>query len=434
MKFDNFDKVVDTVLAHVPHGESVKPLDKPIAETTVLKLKQAHKPTVSESRAYLIRTTDDAKSVASSWLEDLLLAQATSFGLPEVDDRYHIWRVPIKNTKGTRKIGEIVIDAYLGVVDEKKTTRAPMIEARLLKKDEKKLKEKTSLKIELSPLRNTIGLGDCIELLEDMPAESVDLVFTSPPYFNARPEYGEFDDYSEYLNFIRSVIRACARVLAEGRFFVMNTSPVLLRRASRNEASRRIAVPFDIHALFIAEGFEFIDDIIWAKPSGAGWATGRGRRFAADRNPLQYKAVPVTEYVLVYRKKTDKLIDWHIRNHPDRNAVDASKIADGYETTNIWHIQPNTRSPHPAPFPLELAEKVIRYYSFKGDVVLDPFAGSGTTGMAAVKCGRRFVLFDNNPEYVEWIREGARQWLGKASKEVLLLNLNEVNIAQEPLL
>jgi DNA modification methylase len=77
-----------------------------------------------------------------------------------------------------------------------------------------------------------------------------------------------------------------------------------------------LAVPFDVHRLFIEEGYDFIDDIIWVKPEGAGWATGRGRRFAADRNPLQYKPVPVTEYILVYRKRTPKLIDWNIRAHP----------------------------------------------------------------------------------------------------------------------
>lgn len=93
---------------------------------------------------------------------------------------------------------------------------------------------------------------------------------------------------------------------------MMNVSPVLIRRANRNQASKRIAVPFDMHRLFIEQGYDFIDDIIWEQPEGAGWATGRGRRFAADRNPLQYKPVPVTEYILVYRKHTDKLIDWNI--------------------------------------------------------------------------------------------------------------------------
>ena len=181
-------------------------------------------------------------------------------------------------------------------------------------------------------------------------------------------------------------------------------------------------MPFDLHRIFTEEGFDFIDDIIWVKPEGAGWATGRGRRFAADRNPMQYKAVPVTEYVMVYRKRTDLLIDWFIRNHPDREAVAGSKVGDDYEHTNIWRIQPNTNSKHPAAFPLELAKKVIQYYSFKGDVVMDPFAGSGTVGAAATSLGRRFVLFDTNPEYVELMKELAGNWLGKAADNILWLN------------
>jgi DNA modification methylase len=259
-------------------------------------------------------------------------------------------------------------------------------------------------------------------LIEEMPATSVDLIFTSPPYFNARPEYSEYEQYEQYLFKMRQVINRCHRVLNEGRFFVINTAPVLLRRASRNESSRRIAVPFDLHRIFIEEGYDFIDDIIWVKPEGAGWATGRGRRFAADRNPLQYKAVPITEYVMVYRKRSDLLIDWFIRNHPDRQTIQDSKIGDDYERTNVWRIQPNTNSKHPAAFPLELAEKVIRYYSFKHDVVLDPFAGSGTVGAAAARLGRRFALFDINPEYVELMRREAPNWLDKAADNILWVN------------
>jgi DNA modification methylase len=259
-----------------------------------------------------------------------------------------------------------------------------------------------------------------------MPSASVDLIFTSPPYFNARPEYSDFEVYEEYLLKMRQVIKRTHRVLNEGRFFVINCAPVLLRRSSRNESSRRIAVPFDLHRIFIEEGYDFIDDIIWMKPEGAGWATGRGRRFAADRNPLQYKAVPVTEYVLVYRKRTDILIDWHIRNHPDKQTVADSKISDGYEHTNVWRINPNTRSKHPAAFPQELAEKVIGYYSFKNDVVLDPFAGSGTVGAAASKLGRRFVLFDINPEYFQLMRKESHKWLGQAARNILYVNSPEL--------
>jgi DNA modification methylase len=320
-------------------------------------------------------------------------------------------------------VGEAVIDAYTTELLPAKTTQPDILTARLLKQDEAKITDRTKpAQYRRSYLRNTIGFGDCADLLEEMPTESVDLIFTSPPYFNARPEYSDYEEYDHYLFKMRQVIRRCHRVLSEGRFFVLNVAPVLLRRASRNESSRRIAVPFDFHRLFVEEGFDFIDDIIWLKPEGAGWATGRGRRFAADRNPLQYKAVPVTEYVLVYRKRTDLLIDWHIRNHPDKSIVDASKVPDGYERTNVWRINPATGSKHPAAFPRELAEKVIRYYSFIDDVVMDPFAGSGTVGEAAARLKRRFVLYDNNPDYVELMREAIFDWPDVNLSTVMWLN------------
>ncbi len=381
------------------------------------------KPLVAEARNYLVTTVAQAKEITRTWLAEIELGKVIGLGLPEVDDRYHIWRIPLLPAAGGPKIGEAVIDAYTTEILLEKTTRPEMLEARLLKKDEARLtKKRRDLTYPVSPLRNTIGLGDSAELIDEMPAASVDLVFTSPPYFNARPEYSDYEEYEQYLFKMRQVIKRVHRVLNEGRFFVINCAPVLLRRASRNESSKRIAVPFDLHRIFVEEGYDFIDDIIWVKPEGAGWATGRGRRFAADRNPLQYKAVPVTEYVLVYRKRTDLLIDWHIRNHPDKEAVSASKVGDDYERTNVWRINPKTNSEHPAAFPLELAQKVIGYYSFKGDVVLDPFAGSGTVGAAAAKTGRRFVLFDINPEYVQMMRREAHGWLGHAANNVLCLH------------
>lgn len=382
---------------------------------------------ISEEREYLVLNVQQAKGIVKDWLSDIELVHVTKLGLPEVDDRYHYWRVPVC-VKNGEKIGEVVIDAFSTEIIASKTTKPEILTARLLKQDEAKVTEKKQNKKEykLSNVRNTIGFGDSTRLLDEMPAESVDLIFTSPPYYNARPEYSEYEEYDEYLFKMRQIIRRCHRVLAEGRFFVINISPVLLRRASRNESSKRIAVPFDFHRIFIEEGYDFIDDIIWLKPEGAGWATGRGRRFAADRNPLQYKAVPVTEYVLVYRKRTDLLIDWFIRNHPDKQVVEDSKISDGYEKTNVWKINPSTNSKHPAAFPKELAEKVIRYYSFKGDVVLDPFAGSGTVGNAASGLGRRFVLFDNNPDYIEIIRDEVKSWKNVNLNNVMCINCEPV--------
>ena len=380
--------------------------------------------TVAEQRDYNVLTVEDARSVATIWLESIGLEEAIAFGLPEVDDRYHIWRVPLVSKNQRERVGEVVIDAHTSLIYEDKTTSKDVLEKRLLRrKGGKRRRTSRNRQYKLSALRNTIACGDAEDILLQLPEESIDLIFTSPPYYNARPEYTQYITYEEYLLKMRKVIQLCHRVLNEGRFFVMNVSPVLIRRASRSESSKRIAVPFDIHRLFVEEGFDFIDDIIWEKPEGAGWATGRGRRFAADRNPLQYKAVPVTEYVLVYRKHTDRLIDWNIRAHPKQELVQASKVPDEYEKTNVWRIKPSHDKKHPAIFPEELATKVITYYSFIDDVVLDPFAGIGTVGQAAAKLGRRFVLIEIDPKYAKEICQRARMWLGKEdAQDVFLIN------------
>lgn len=356
---------------------------------------------VSEKRNYFVKTVAEAKEISTNYLsqEDI---KDVEFGLPEIDDRYDIWRVPLLSVNKA-VLGYIIIDAKTGDIDKKKTTKKEVIYARLSFNSQKEDKQKGNKKIKypISPLSNMILKGDSREILDTLPSESVDLIFTSPPYFNARTEYSDYATYDEYLEVIRQVIRRSARVLVEGRFFVMNVSPVLIPRASRSEASKRIAVPFDMHRLFIEEGFEFMDDIIWQKPEGAGWASGRGRRFSADRNPLQYKPVPVTENILVYRKKSDKLIDWFIRKHPNQDLIQDSKVGDDYEKTNIWYISPARDKRHRAIFPKELARKVIQYYSFKNDVVLDPFGGIGTTGKAAADLERRFVLIEKEEEYIE---------------------------------
>ncbi len=222
------------------------------------------KPLVSERRRYLVTTVAQAKEITVQWLTEIELSHVISLGLPEVDDRYHIWRVPLLRQTDSVKIGEAVIEAYTTTILHEKSTRPEMLEARLLKKEEarQEKKRRADLKYPISTLRNTIGLGDCVDLLDEMPSESVNLIFTSPPYFNARPEYSDYEQYEQYLFKMRQVIKRAGRVLNEGRFFVMNTAPVLLRRASRSEASKRIAVPFDLHRIFTEEGFDFIDDII----------------------------------------------------------------------------------------------------------------------------------------------------------------------------
>ena len=386
--------------------------------------------TVAEQRNYHVLDVRSAKAISYTWLQAAQLENAVDFGLPEIDDRYHVWRVPLLQKTTKERLGEVVIDARTSLIQEDKSTTPSSLEARLLGRKEPQATTTITRKSQykLSSLRNTIALGDCEQVLQEIPAGGVDLVFTSPPYYNARPEYTDYITYEEYLLKLRKIIQNTHRVLAEGRFFVINISPVLIRRASRSEASKRIAVPFDIHRIFIEEGYDFLDDIHWVKPEGAGWATGRGRRFAADRNPLQYKPVPVTEYILVYRKHTEQLIDWNIRAHPQQELVQASRIGDDYERTNIWNIQPAYDKRHPAIFPVELAEKVITYYSFKGDVVLDPFAGIGTVGEAATKLGRRFVLIEQEEKYLSIIRDRAKDWLGHDASSIFTINCPAIQV------
>ena len=380
---------------------------------------------VYEKRAYTVTSVAQAKSLSEKFLLDQNQEfEKIKFGLPEVDDRYHVWRIPILD-ENKERLGELVIEARTGEIDPTKSSDINVMLKKILTQgiitmDKKSNKTDKSV-VARSELRSTIIQGDAEVTLAELPSESIDLVFTSPPYFNARPDYSEYAVYEEYLSKMRKIIQQSHRLLSEGRFFVINVSPVLIRRASRSESSRRIAVPFDLHRLFIEEGFDFIDDIIWEKPSGAGWATGRGRRFAADRTPLQYKAVPVTEYVLVYRKKSEKLIDWNIRNHPDQEAVQRSKVGDDYERTNIWKVSPSHSKDHPAIFPDELVSRVIKYYSFEGDVVLDPFAGSGTLGRVAFELKRRFVLSELDPDYVEVIKKNLTKAMKDEASEVMCI-------------
>ena len=275
---------------------------------------------------------------AEQWVDDQLPqpAQGTvQIGLPEWDGRYRCWRVSLVHVNSRRQpLGELYID-HEGVIRQEP---APEMVLERLGGVESEPEPPQRTAITFPPIPNKLILGDCRAVLADFPSDSVQLVFTSPPYFNAKPQCVEYRDYESYLAFLGEVFEACHAVLAEGRFLVVNVSPVLVRRTSRSTASRRLPIPFDLHPILDKAGFEFIDDIIWRKPDGAGWHLGRGRRFAADRQPLQYKPVTVTEYVLVYRKKTSRLIDWNLRYHPDPDALRQSLIDDDYARTNVWDI------------------------------------------------------------------------------------------------
>ena len=248
----------------------------------------------------------------------------------------------------------------------------------------------------IDTLKNVIVHADVRDVLSVMADESIHLTFTSPPYYNAR-DYALYESYAGYLQSLVDIFREVHRITKEGRFFVLNTSPVIIPRMSRAHASKRYAIPFDIHPMLTEIGWEFIDDIIWVKPERT--AKNRNGGFFQHRKPPGYKANSVSEYVMVYRKKTDRLIDWNMRQY-DEETVEASLVEDDYEKTNVWHIHPASNKVHPAIFPTDLATRIIQFYSFKGDIVFDPFGGIGTVGVAALMLERFFLLAEQEEKYV----------------------------------
>ncbi len=270
-------------------------------------------------------------------------------------------------------------------------------------------------------LKNVVVLGDVLRVLEHVPEESFHLTFTSPPYYNAR-DYSVYSSYQAYLGFLEKVFQSVHQKTKEGRFLILNTSPVIVPRISRQHSSRRYPIPFDIHPLLVKMGWDFIDDIVWAKPESS--VKNRNAGFLQHRKPLGYKPNPRTEYLMVYRKRTEKLIDWNIRQYDWRTIKD-SKVADGYETSNVWEIDPTHDRVHSAVFPAALCRRVVEYYSYKGDLLFDPFGGSGTFGRTAKSLDRYFFLTEKNESYFDYMQSFLRKGLPFSERETRFLSLKE---------
>ena len=173
---------------------------------------------------------------------------------------------------------------------------------------------------------------------------------------------------------------------------MINVSPIITRRAGRQFESIRYPLPFDFHKILTDCDFYFVDEIIWLKPEPS--VPNRNGGFKRTPKPLMYKPNCITESLLVYRRNCDFLLDKNIREYEEEY------VEGEIDTSNVWKIAPVFNPNHPAVFPEELARKVIKYYSFKGDAVLDPFAGAGTTGKVAIEMGRIPVQIDIKEEYV----------------------------------
>ncbi len=245
-------------------------------------------------------------------------------------------------------------------------------------------------------------VGDARDMAE-LPDACVALVVTSPPYFAGKAyeeELGRGDvpgSYLEYLTMLRDVFSECARVLEPGGRIAVNVAN-LGRRPFRSLAADVTRILQDDLRLLLR------GEIVWQKARGAGGSCAWGT-FASARNPVLRD---VTERVIVAGK--GRLA--RARSRQQRAAeglphLDTVTHDDFLQATlDVWELAPEqaSRVGHPAPFPVELPERLIHLHTFIDDLVLDPFLGSGTTAVAAARAGRRWVGYDTDPSYVEIAR------------------------------
>jgi DNA modification methylase len=261
-------------------------------------------------------------------------------------------------------------------------------------------------------MKYEIILGDCELKLKEILDSSIHLTWTSPPYYNAK-SYSQWPTYNEYLDFLEKVFLEVFRVTKDGRMCVVNLSPVIVQRANRNSESKRLPIPFHFFSIMEKIGWKYLEDIVWVKPEGS--AINRNGGFFQHRKPVAYKPNLVSETIFVFQKPANFLIDKIVRSYSG-DTLKESLVTEEYERSNVWYINPETHSKHLAPYPEELSDKIIKYYSFVGDIVLDPFLGSGTTLLSCEKLDRLGIGFDIHEEYCEMCTDRLNDWVNKHKK------------------
>ena len=219
--------------------------------------------------------------------------------------------------------------------------------------------------------------------MAELPDNSVHLMVTSPPY-NVGKEYDEDLTLQEYLEFLKGVWREVHRVLVPGGRACINVANL----------GRKPYIPLHVYIVesLLEIGFLMRGEIIWNKASSASPSTAWGSWLSAANPTLR----DVHEYILVFSKGAFN------RENPEKRENTISKDEFLESTRSVWTFPAESahKVGHPAPFPVELPRRLIELYTFKDEVVLDPFMGSGQTAIAAVKTGRHYVGYEVDGEYV----------------------------------
>ena len=232
--------------------------------------------------------------------------------------------------------------------------------------------------------------------------ESLHLVVTSPPYWKLKRyrespgQLGNLADYNVFIEKLSDVWKECYRTLVPGGRLVCVVGDVCL---SRREHGRHLVVP--LHADIVVScrqiGFDNLNPIIWHKISNATYEVENGSRFLGK--PYEPNAIIKNdiEFILMQRKPGG----YRKPTAEQRRLSMIQKEEFGEWFRQFWNITGASTRDHPAPFPLELAYRLVRMFSFVGDTVLDPFCGTGTTMVAALKAGRNSVGVEVEPAYYE---------------------------------
>lgn len=251
--------------------------------------------------------------------------------------------------------------------------------------------------------------------------ETVQLTVTSPPY-NIGKEYDEADDnltLEEWKSLVRDVFEEVWRVSKPDAKLVVNVmSPPSPTESGDKNRFHLHSLSSEIHDICTDIGWDYYDEAVWTKNTYAN--SGGGALFGSYPHPTNLMLNLKHEWIMVFRKYDDESY-YRTRNLPDKEVKEKSKLTKEEwreYCQSVWDdIGVDKRDDHPAPFPVDLARRPVRLYSFKDDIVLDPFAGVGSTCVAAEQTGRRYVGYDISETYVQTARNRVTEESEKTAEE-----------------